>query len=116
MIHECWIMFLPFGRNNGRGTGVMLSLCVERILMMNDISKTYSTILVSMLMVSSSNIMKKNMCRSSKVVVEPIPKNHLSPQLIKRPSTTIVHKDPQSYQLVKIDHLENGEEGQSEHS
>ena len=46
--------------------------------------------------------------------VEPVPKNQLSPQMIKRPSTTFVHKDSQSYQPMKIDHVENGWEGQSE--
>ena len=34
--------------------------------------------------------------------------------MIKRPSTTDVHKNPQSHQPVKIDHVENGHEGQSE--
>ena len=48
--------------------------------------------------------------------VEHAPKNHLSPQMIKRPPATVVHKDPQSYQLVKIDHVENGQEGQREPS
>ena len=45
--------------------------------------------------------------------VEHIPNNHLCPRMIKRPSATIVHKDPQSYQPCKTDHVENGEEGQS---
>ena len=48
--------------------------------------------------------------------VEPIPKNILSPQMIKKPPTISVHKDPQSHQPVKIDHVENGHEGQSEPS
>ena len=45
--------------------------------------------------------------------VEHIAKNQLSPQMIKRPPTTVVHKDPQSYQPGKTDHVENGQEGQS---
>ncbi len=40
--------------------------------------------------------------------VENIPKNQLSPRMIKRPHATIVHKDPQSYQLGKANHVENG--------
>ena len=48
--------------------------------------------------------------------VEPVPKNILSPQMTKKPSETIVHKNPQSSQPVKIDHVENGHEGQSEPS
>ena len=48
--------------------------------------------------------------------VECVPMNHLSPQLIKRPLTIAIHKDPQSCQTVKIDHVENGHEGQSEPS
>ena len=43
--------------------------------------------------------------------VEPIPNNLLSPQMIKRPPATVVHKDPQSYQPMKTDHVENGQEG-----
>ena len=46
--------------------------------------------------------------------VEPIPKNQQSPQMIKRPPTTVVHKNPKSHQRVKTDHVENGHEGQSE--
>ena len=46
--------------------------------------------------------------------VEPIPKNHMSPQMIKRPPAVVVHKDPQSHQPIKTDHVENGHEGQSE--
>ena len=45
--------------------------------------------------------------------VEHIPKNQLSPQMIKRPPATIVHKDPQSYQPCKTNHVENGQEVQS---
>ena len=40
--------------------------------------------------------------------VEPIPKNKVSPQMIKRPLATAIHKDPQSYQSKKTDHVENG--------
>ena len=50
----------------------------------------------------------------TRMYVGHIPKNKLSPQMIKRPPTTFVHKDPQSHQPVKIDHVENGHEGQSE--
>ena len=46
--------------------------------------------------------------------VEHAPKNKLSPQMKKRPPTTSIHKDPQSHQPMKIDHVENGHEGQSE--
>ena len=45
--------------------------------------------------------------------VEHIPKNQLSPQMIKRSPTTVVHKNPQSYQPGKTDHVENRQEGQS---
>ena len=47
--------------------------------------------------------------------VEPIPKNQIS-QMIKRPCTTVIHKDPQSYQFVKTIHVENGQEDQREPS
>ena len=43
--------------------------------------------------------------------VEHVPKNHLSPQMRKRPSTTVVHKDSHSHQPMKTDHVENGHEG-----
>ena len=43
--------------------------------------------------------------------VEHIPKNQLSPQMIERPPATFIHKDPQSYQPCKIDHVEYGQEG-----
>ena len=42
--------------------------------------------------------------------VEHVPKNQLSSQMIKRPPATVVHKDPQSHQPMKIDHVENGQE------
>ncbi len=46
--------------------------------------------------------------------IEPIPMNLLSPQLIKRPLKIVVHKDKQSCQPVKINHVENGHDSQSE--
>ena len=52
----------------------------------------------------------------ARMYVEHVPKNKVSPQMIKRPPTTVVHKDPQSHQPAKIDHVENGHEGQSEPS
>ncbi len=52
----------------------------------------------------------------ARIDVEPVPKNHLSPQMIKRPPAIVVHKDPQSYQPMKIDHVENRKEGESEPS
>ena len=48
--------------------------------------------------------------------VEHIPKNQLSPQMIKRPLAIIVHKDPKPHQSMKTDHVENGQESQSEPS
>jgi uncharacterized linocin/CFP29 family protein len=45
--------------------------------------------------------------------VEHIPKKQLSPQKIKGPPTTSVHKDRQLYQPCKTNHVENGQEGQS---
>ena len=49
----------------------------------------------------------------ARMSIENVSKNNLSPQIIKRPPTPIVHKDPQSHQPTKIDHIENGHEGQS---
>ena len=46
--------------------------------------------------------------------VEPVPLNHLSPQVTKSPPLIVVHKDPQLHEPIQIDHLENGHEGQSE--
>ena len=46
----------------------------------------------------------------ARMFVEIVPMNHMSSQLIKRPLTTIVHKDPQSHQPIKIDHVKNGHE------
>ena len=57
-------MFLPFGRKNGKGTNEMLLLCVERILKMYGVSETCSIVLVSMLMVTPSNIAKMKKHRS----------------------------------------------------
>ena len=58
-------MFLPFGRNNGRGTSEMLPLYVERISMMNGVSKTCSSVPVLILMMDPSKT-TENKCRSSK--------------------------------------------------
>ena len=44
--------------------------------------------------------------------VEPVSRNQKSPQMIKRPLATVVHKDLP----VKTGHVENGQEGQSEPS
>ena len=44
----------------------------------------------------------------ARMYVEPIAKIYLSPQMIKRPRKTVVHKNPKSYQFVKSDHVENG--------
>ena len=43
---------------------------------------------------------------------EPISKNYLSPQLMKKPFVTVGHKYPQSLQPVTIDHVENDQEDQ----
>ena len=106
-------MFLPFGRNNIIGTYEMLPQCIERIPKMNGVSKTYSTIPISILMVVLSKTAKRNDFSSSKDGCRTCPKEP-SPQMIKRPLATVVLKDPQSYQLVKTDHVENAQEGQSE--
>ena len=47
----------------------------------------------------------------ARIDVELVSKKNLSPQIIKKPSTIVVHKYPQSHQHVKIDHVENGQEG-----
>ena len=109
-------MFLPFGRNSGIGIGEMLSLCVEKIPKINGVSTNCSTVPMLMLVVAPSNTAKKKKYRSSKDVCRSIPKNNLSPQMMKRPLATIVHKYLQSHQSVKIDHVDNGQEGQSEPS
>ena len=36
--------------------------------------------------------------------------------MIKRPLATAIHKDPQSHQPIKIDHVENGHDVQSDPS
>ena len=48
--------------------------------------------------------------------VEHVPKNNLSPQMIKRPLANAIYKDPKSYQPVKTNHVENGQEGHSKPS
>ena len=70
---------------------------------------------MSILTVASSNTDKKNKCKSSKDGFRTYPKEP-SPQMIKRSPATVVHKEPQSYQPFKIDHVENGQEGQSDPS
>ena len=77
------MVFLPLGRNNEKGT----------LLKMYGGPKTYSSIPMLMLMM---------------LALKPIPKNHLSPQFIKIPLTIVIHKDPQSHQPIKIDHVEKG--------
>ena len=57
--------------------------------------------------------MRENLPRMD---VEPIPKNQLSPQMIKSHPATAIHKDPQAHQPMKTDYVENGQEGQSEPS
>ncbi len=52
----------------------------------------------------------------SRMSIEPVLLNHLSPQMTKSPPLISIHKDPQSRQPMKIDHVENGHEGQSEPS
>ena len=49
----------------------------------------------------------------ARMYVEPIPKNHLYPQMIKRHPTTVIHKYPQSHQPIKTDHVENVHKSQS---
>ena len=61
-------------------------------------------------------LLKRTNVDLARMDVEHVPKNQQSPQMIKRPPKTIVHKDPQSHQPTKIDHVENGHEGQSEPS
>ena len=107
-------MFLPFGRNNVISTYEMLPQCVERISKMNGVSKTYLTVIVLILTVTPSNTTKNNKWRYSKDGCRTYLKEQLSPQMIKRSPTTVVHKDPQSYQLGKTDHVENGQEGLNE--
>ena len=85
----------------------MLPLCVEIISMMKIVSKTYSTIPVLILMVLLPKLLRRSE-DIARIDVEPISKNSMSPQMIKRPPATIVHKDPQSYQPVKTNHVENG--------
>ena len=58
LIHECRMMFLPFGRNNGKGT----------IMKMYDGLETYSSVPILMLVVAPSNTTKKNEYRSRKDV------------------------------------------------
>ena len=48
--------------------------------------------------------------KPTQVSIEPIPE--LSPPLTKRPPPTTILKYPQSCQPMKIDHVENGHEGQ----
>ena len=94
----------------------MLSLCVQRISMMNIVLENYSIVHVSMLMVAPSKIIEKKSTYRARMDVKVVPNNQMSPQMIKRPSATTIHKDPQSHQPVKTDHVENGQEGQSEPS
>lgn len=61
-------------------------------------------------------LLKRTCVHRERMNVEPISKNYLSPHLIKRPPTTVVHKDPQSLQPMMIDHVENEQEGQMEPS
>ena len=88
----------------------MLPLCVEIIPKMNGVSKTNSTIPMSILIVTPPTLLKRTSLDLARRVVEHIPKKQLSPQMIKRPPATIVHKDPQSYQLGMTNHVENGQE------
>jgi hypothetical protein len=48
------MMFLPFGRNNGKGTCEMRPLDGEGISMMNGVSETCPSVPVSILKMSSS--------------------------------------------------------------
>ena len=48
------MMFLPFGRNKGKGTCEMHPLYGEGISMMTGIADTFSKVLVSILMMASS--------------------------------------------------------------
>ena len=59
IIHDLWMMFLPFGRNKGKGTFEMHPLDGEGILMMNGIARTYSNVYVSILVMASSKSAKK---------------------------------------------------------
>ena len=52
--------------------------------------------------------------KPAQLAKEPISKNYLSPQLMKKPSATAGHKYPQSLQPITIDHVENGQEDQIE--
>ena len=94
-------MFLPFRRNNAIGTNEMLPLLVESIPYIDVVFETYSTVLASILMVAPSNTIEKNMCRLSKDEC----RTSLKELSI---SSTAIHKNPQSLQLVKINHVGNG--------
>ena len=59
LIHECWMVFLPFGRNKGKGTYEMHSLCGEGISMMTCVTETWSNVPVSILMMASSKATEK---------------------------------------------------------
>ena len=58
-------MFLPFGKNKCMGTKEMHPLYGEGISMMNGVFETYSSVLVSMLMITSYKTNEKK-CRSKK--------------------------------------------------
>lgn len=104
-------MFLAFGKNTIIGTNEMLPKCIERILKINDAFDTSSTIPASMLTVTPSNTAKKNMVGSSKDGCRTYPKELIVSSNDKDSSCNCLHKDPQSYQPVKTNHVENGQEG-----
>ena len=52
-------MFLPFGRNNRKGTCEICPLDGEGIVMMTGIAKTYSNVCVSILVMASSKAAEK---------------------------------------------------------
>jgi hypothetical protein len=53
------MIFLPFGRNNGKGTHEMHSFYGEGISMMTNVAETYSNVPLSILMMDSSKATEK---------------------------------------------------------
>ena len=74
------MMFLPFGRNNGKGTYEMHSLYGEGISMMIGVAETCSNVPVLILMMASSNTTKEKY-RLIKEGIEPNLGNQLSSQM-----------------------------------
>ena len=110
LIHDLWMMFLPFERNNGKGTGEKRPLDGEGISMMMDVTKTCPKVPMSILMMASSkNIEEKN--RSNKEGGRTYLRNPTVFSNLREPLVEVVEKNPQSCQSGRIDHVENGVEG-----